>query len=310
MKDMGASGDEFGGQGDGADLPVVFLHGLFESPAVWGPVRAALARSGAETHAPPLPGHSGDAIRRPRSEGMHAGDAPIRYMEARVEEIASGGRVRLCGHSLGGYLALSIARERPDLVQDALVVGAPHAGDCGRRITLATRMVTEWPLVGPLSAHVLHRAWVGDAVRFEAWMQGCTAPGERLSRLPAEMRAEITAGCPETMRDMAVWIRAQSGLARFAGIEVPVTTIVSARDPVVSAAHQIELARALPGGLAHVIDSGHLPMMTDPVLFERAVRTWHANPGVPAALPARAASGTERQADAGPAAGAAIHAAE
>jgi pimeloyl-ACP methyl ester carboxylesterase len=171
-------------------------------------------------------------------------------------------------------------------------------------------MVTEWPLVGPLSAHMLHRAWVGDAVRFEAWMRGCVAPGERLARLPAEMRAELTAGCPETMRDMAVWIRTRSSLDRFAGIEVPVTTIVSARDPVVSAAHQIELARALPGGLAQVIDSGHLPMMTDPVLFERAVRTWHANPGVPAALPPRAASGPERQADAWPVPDAGVHAAE
>ena len=310
MKDDGASEGACGRRDDGPRLPVVFLHGLFEAPAVWGPVRAALARTGAETHAPPLPGHSGDAIRRPRSEGMHLGEAPIRHMEALIEDIAAGGKVRLVGHSLGGYLALSVARDRPDLVHDALVIGAPHAGDCGRPITLATRMVTEWPLVGPLSAHVLHRAWVGDTVRFEAWMRGCTAPGERLSRLPAEMRDEITAGCPETMRDMAVWIRAQSGLARFAGIEVPVTTIISARDPVVSAAHQIELARALPGGLAHVIDSGHLPMMTDPVLFERAVRTWHANPGVPDALPPRAASGTERQAEAGPAPGAGIHAAE
>lgn len=305
MKDLGASQDEFGKQDDGARLPVVFLHGLFEAPAVWGPVRAALARLGAETCAPPLPGHSGDAIRRPRSEGLHLGDAPIRHMEAVIEKIAAGGRVRLVGHSLGGYLALSVARDRPDLVHDALVIGAPHAGDCGRPVTLATRMVTEWPLVGPLSAHVLHRAWVSDADRFEAWMQGCVAPGERLSRLPAEMRAELRAGCPETMRDMAVWIRGRSSLKRFAAIEVPVTTVVSARDPVVSAAHQIELARTLPGGLAQVIDSGHLPMMTDPVLFERTVRAWHATPAAPAARPPRAASGPERQADTAPVAAAA-----
>jgi len=178
------------------------------------------------------------------------------------------------------------------------VVGAPHAGDCGRPITLATRVVTEWPLVGPLSAHLLHRAWVGDAVRFEAWMRGCTAHGERLSRLPAEMRADITAGGPETMRDLAVWMRARRSLERFAGTAVPVTTIVSARDPVVSAAHQMDLARALPGGLAHVIDSGHLPMMTHPARFERAVLTWHATPGGPAVLPPRAAPGSERPVDA------------
>jgi pimeloyl-ACP methyl ester carboxylesterase len=195
-------------------------------------------------------------------------------MADRIAERSGGRPVRLIGHSLGGYLALMIARERPELVERVLVVGAIHAGDCGKPVALRTRLVTGTPLVGPISAKVLMRRWLADADRFAGWMTTSLAPGERLRAVPDAMRRELATGCPRTVRALAVWARAQSALERFGEIEVPVTVVVCARDPVVSFAHQMALARVLPFGLAHIVDTGHLPMLTAPERFAHTVQAW------------------------------------
>jgi pimeloyl-ACP methyl ester carboxylesterase len=251
---------------------------LFESPAVWEPARRALRAQGLETLAPPLPGHRSDAVCRPTSLGMDRGKAPARHMAEVLRLVSGGRRVRLVGHSLGGLIALMTARDHPDLVQDAMVIGAPHAGDAGRPAGLATRIFTEVPLIGSLSARLLHRRWIADADRFQQWFAPSLAPGERILGLPARMRDELRGGCPDTMRDMAVWIRAQAALETFASLRTPVTVTVLARDPVVTAEHQLTLARRLPGAVAQVIDSGHLPMITAPSLFQRTVAAWAAHP--------------------------------
>lgn len=256
--------------------PLVMLHGLLESPALWQPLRAALDHE--PCHAPPLPGHRGDAPALPAAENLLQSDATlVHHMADRIAERSGGRPVRLIGHSLGGYLALMIARARPELVDRMLVVGAIHAGDCGKPVTLRTRVVTEAPLVGPISAKVLMRRWLTDADRFAAWMTASLAPGERLHAVPEAMRAELATGCPRTVRALAIWARAQSALERFGDIEAPVTVVICARDPVVSYAHQLALARALPQGVARIADTGHLPMLTAPDRFADTVRAWLAD---------------------------------
>ncbi|MFP4044109.1 MAG: alpha/beta fold hydrolase [Rhodosalinus sp.] len=253
--------------------PLVMLHGLLESPAVWQPLRAALDDPPCD--APPLPGHRGDAPILPEAEGLLQPDAALaQHMADRIAERSGGRPVQLIGHSLGGYLALMIAREHPELVERVLVVGAIHAGDCRKPVALRTRLVTGTPLVGPISAKVLMRRWLADTDRFAAWMTASIAPGERLRAVPDAMRRELATGCPRTARALAIWVRAQSALERFGDIEVPVTVVVCARDPVVPYAHQMALARALPFGVARIVDSGHLPMLTAPDRFARTVRAW------------------------------------
>ncbi len=288
------------------DAPVIFLHGLFESPAIWEPTRRVLRAQGIETFAPPLPGHRSDAVRRPASAGMHSGDAPARHMAEVIRLISGGRRVRLVGHSLGGLIALMTARDHPDLVQDAMVIGAPHAGDAGRTAGMVTRLFTEVSFIGPISARLLHQRWIADAARFRQWFARSLAPGERIGGLPARVRDELRGGCPETMRDMAVWIRAQAALESFGALRVPVTVTVLARDPVVSAEHQLTLARRLPGAVAQVIDGGHLPMVAAPELFQRTVAAWAAHSRAALAAPQDARAGLMQEGTTAPAASVAL----
>ncbi|RBI86367.1 hypothetical protein DRV85_06370 [Rhodosalinus halophilus] len=253
--------------------PVVMLHGLLESPALWEPLSEALDLG--EHYAPPLPGHRGDAARLPQALPLLGSEVALaRHMADEIETRTGGRRVRLIGHSLGGYLALLIARERPELVERVMVVGAIHAGDCGKRPSLRTRVVTGMPLLGPVSAQVLMRRWLADADRFAAWMTSSLAPGERLRKVPAAMRTELATGSPRTIQALAAWARGQSALDSFRSIERPVTVVICARDPVVAFAHQMALARELPAAVARIADTGHLPMLTAPRRFAMTVRAW------------------------------------
>jgi pimeloyl-ACP methyl ester carboxylesterase len=74
--------------------------------------------------------------------GRNRGNVPrlIPAVVERVEEISEqeGERVRLIGWSLGGYLVREAARERPELVERVLTLGAPIVG--GPRYTASASM--------------------------------------------------------------------------------------------------------------------------------------------------------------------------
>ncbi len=78
--------------GPPATREVVCLHGLGRSPADWDGVRAGLGDFG-EVRAPKLPREPGAALK--------------------VVDAAIGPRAIVIGHSIGGVLALRLARERP-----------------------------------------------------------------------------------------------------------------------------------------------------------------------------------------------------
>jgi pimeloyl-ACP methyl ester carboxylesterase len=262
----------------GAEL-IVFLHGLFESPAVWDAQRAALEARGHRTAALPLPGHRADAIGGERAALLTADDTALaRHMADQIAARSGGRPVRLVGHSLGAYLTLSIARQRPELLRDALVVGALFAGDCGRPQTIGSWLVTQAPAIGMISARLLLRHWLDCPERFDGWLSASMAPGERLRVGTAAMRSELSGADAQAMRALACWIARRQALSDITQIGLPVTCVISARDPVVAPSHQLALARALPRGVVHVIDSGHLPMFTTPGRLARALTAWAARP--------------------------------
>ena len=269
-----------GGRGD---APIVLLHGLLESPAIWEPQRRALETAGFESLALPLPGHRPDAVRGASARAIIAAEHGLtRHIAERIELRTGGRPVRLVGHSLGGHLALCIARERPDLVQEVMALGALHSGACGRTETLASWLVTKAPAIGPPTARWLLARWVSCPTRFEAWMRPSLAKGERLRAPTAKMRRDLATGDTDTMRALVDWVSHRDALSEIKKVECPVTCVIGARDPVVTADHQLALLCALRRGVGTLIDSGHLPMLTAPDLVARTLVAW-ARAGVPGA---------------------------
>lgn len=101
------------------DLPLVCLHGFGGDPLAWRPVAAALAEP-MPMAAPALPGHR----EAPVAAATFDGNVGLLLAALDAQEID---RAHLVGYSLGGRLALGIARLAPSRVA-TLTLLAAHPG--------------------------------------------------------------------------------------------------------------------------------------------------------------------------------------
>ena len=95
-------------QGNGPAL--VFLHGFCESHEIWAETVTELS-SFYKVITPDLPGFGKSAILKTPFSIKEVGHTVIEFIQTLgIRKLA------LIGHSLGGYVALAIAKEKPDLV--------------------------------------------------------------------------------------------------------------------------------------------------------------------------------------------------
>ncbi|TDP97190.1 alpha/beta fold hydrolase [Labedaea rhizosphaerae] len=96
------------------NLPIVFVHGIRVSGAMWAPHRDLLSPTPIRT--PDLPGHG-----TRRGEPFTLAGA-IRTVVDAIDEV--GGRALVVGHSLGGYAAIAAAARHPHKVAGLVASGA------------------------------------------------------------------------------------------------------------------------------------------------------------------------------------------
>ncbi|NLE71471.1 MAG: alpha/beta fold hydrolase [Actinomycetales bacterium] len=122
--------------------PVVFVHGLSTSSAIWSHQLAVLTEAGHPCVAVDLPGHGR------RADGRFTLDAALAAIDEGVRGLPAP--PLLVGLSLGGYTSLAYAARNPDAVAGVVLSG------CSTEIR-------GWPLraysrVSPVVARVLRRA--------------------------------------------------------------------------------------------------------------------------------------------------------
>ena len=113
----------------GQGPPLVLLHGVGASRAVWRLVTPALAED-RHVIAPDLPGFGESA---PAANGFDLDTAAAALADPLAER--AGGPFDLLGNSLGGAVAFRLAIARPDLVRRLVLSApagfAPGRGRCG-----------------------------------------------------------------------------------------------------------------------------------------------------------------------------------
>ncbi|WP_233224272.1 alpha/beta fold hydrolase [Amycolatopsis sp. BJA-103] len=93
----------------GVTMPVVFVHGVPETAAIWEPLRHELARTDVVRLSPP-----GFGAAVPDGFGATADDY-LRWLVAELEAI--DGPIDLVGHDWGGCHVQRVAATRPDLIR-------------------------------------------------------------------------------------------------------------------------------------------------------------------------------------------------
>ncbi len=238
--------------------PLLFLHGWAQSQQIWCRQRAAFP----DAQALNLPGHGG---------------APDVAADAWAETVARQLPDEPCvlvGWSLGGMLALDIARRWPDRIAAlALVATTPRF-----------RRAPDWPpgceddlfagfeaAVADESMRLLSRFFSlmlhGDALERRARNELARAAVDR--RRPASP-AGLSAGL-----ELLAEIDLREALP---GISAPAVIMHGEQDAIVPFAAGRQLAGAMPQArIEHFADCGHAPFLTRPERFNTILHNWWSN---------------------------------
>ena len=180
--------------GSPADPVVVFLHARPLSSRMWAP---QLEHLGDDFYclAPDLPGHG-----KSQAEPFTLDGAARRVAEL-IHAKAPGGKATVVGLSLGGAVALTLLRTAPEVVERALVSGAPaKPGRLIGALSLAAAGLTRLVRVEHQGAALLNELAVPEQYRdlvMDDLIQG-TSPAYLRTMLRAMMELELpkTVDCP------------------------------------------------------------------------------------------------------------------
>ena len=236
----------------GRGSPVVLLHGLASSKAVWWNNIGPLARSH-RVIALDLPGH-GDSE---KPQIAYDAESMIEFMRGFIEALGLQ-RAALIGGSLGGGLALHTAFAHPDLVSALVLTGSAALG---REIAGVIRLAS-LPRVGEfmMSGTVDNTRVMLRRIMFDQSLVSAELLGElqRTNHMPGASEAALMI----VRNFVGIWgVRRKYVVTnRLRRLDVPTLIFWGADDRIIPVKHAHSAARALPSADLHVFGNcGHWP---------------------------------------------------
>jgi pimeloyl-ACP methyl ester carboxylesterase len=240
---------------------VVLLHGLGTSGWMWQRLAAALVH---DLHllVPDLPGH-GRSGGRPWVSMADTADAVAELIRSR----APAGRAHVVGLSLGGYVTVRLAADRPDVLESALVSGVnvlpfPRPG----LIRLAGLVMAPFMTSGPV---------------LRANAKALRVPAEDFAEYAASARA-VVRGTFRRVGNEAVAFRVPTAAATS---PCRLLAVAGEHEQDLILRSLLELAHVFPNGQARIAPGvGHGWVGETPELFAEMVRAQVAGVEPPAGL--------------------------
>lgn len=227
-------------------LPVVFLHGYPLSSAIW---RHQTNLNVTEIFAPDFPGFGGTSL------------VPLESMDAyadwaiREAEVKGHRRAVWVGHSMGGYIALAMARHHADRMAALVLVNTQARAD-----TEEARR-NRWDVAG----RALREGVDFIAETMSPKLLNSGGDPSLVGDLGQMIRAASPDGIAQAQRAMADR-RDQRDL--LPALTIPVLICYGQNDQLFGPDRAIEMAAAIPGArLEAFAASGHMTMMEEPKRF-------------------------------------------
>jgi pimeloyl-ACP methyl ester carboxylesterase len=255
--------------GDGE--PLVLIHGLATAWRVWEPVLPALTQHH-DVLAPTLCGHHEG---EPLAEGVDATVSALTDGVVRTMDAAGFETAHICGNSLGGWVALDLARRdrARSVVCLAPAGGWGHGSRAERRLkrlfTIGRKLNDR---LVPHSKRLVRR----PGMRRLLFRQAMRHP-ERLSPALAAARIEAMSGCTIYWDLMDAIIR--DGPPTWLGeVEAPTLVAWPKFDRILPEKGHSEPFRELVRGAEWRVlpGVGHVPMGDDPELVASTILDWAA----------------------------------
>jgi 3-oxoadipate enol-lactonase len=237
-------------------VPVVFLQGIGGAAKLWDPQVDSFAMVGYRPVALDLPGYGA----RPPVDTMTF-DMLAADVEDHVDRMGLD-RPVIVGHSLGGMIAQSCLRRRPDGYRAAVLSGTSPAfgnpsGDFQKAFVAAR--------LGPLDQG---RTMADMSPEIAAQIMGPAAdPANRAMMI--DVMADIS---PRTYRAAVQCLVGFDERANLAAITVPVLCLVGSLDNNAPPAMMERMAGKIPGATYTVLPGiGHMPNLEAPEAFDKAI---------------------------------------
>lgn len=242
--------------------PLVLLHGVTMSGRVWREV-VPLLTDRHDVRTPTAVGHRGGLVPQTRPVTVSAlVDACERYLDDEGLD-----RPHLAGNSLGGWMAVELARRGRAASVCAVSPGGfwepptEGAGTSGGRPSSAVRVLTQAAALGRRTRHLAPLGLQVPAVRRRA-LAGVAEHGERV---PADLAVQVVrdlVGCTVLGEVLAT----RESIARLDPLPCPVRLVWAGEDKLFPPRRTGPVARRLAPGAEYVElpGLGHVPMLDDP----------------------------------------------
>jgi pimeloyl-ACP methyl ester carboxylesterase len=245
--------------------PVVLLHGVSESAAVWAPLLTKLP--GLQLLAVDLPGHGlSDPVTYRRGQVREH----TRRLLDDIFDALGLDQVPVIGHSLGGMFALWHVAAGSERICAVVAIGEPAVALPGVRVRMPLSLLT----VPGLGRAVLRspsspRTYRQLLVRGLGPADVAAAPDSLIEVLRLSARRPENASTIATLMhaiDRFRRPRPESVLssAELAAITTPTTFILGSDDPYLSVERARPSIDQIPGATLHEVPGGHAPWLVDP----------------------------------------------
>jgi pimeloyl-ACP methyl ester carboxylesterase len=239
-----------------APLGVVFIHGVGGSAAAWQRQVETFRAAGYTPLAVDLPGYGGrDPIQHTDFEQL-SDDVETQIETAGLE------RPVLVGHSLGGMIAQTMLRRKPQGYQSVVLVGTSPAfgkadGDFQKKF-VEERLA---PLRSGATMPELAADMINGIIALGADPEGKKTAIASMAAVP-----------PQTYQACVEAIVTFEERANLGLIEVPVLLIVGEFDRQAPASMMQRMAEKIPGSKFVMLPGlAHLPNLENPAVFDQAV---------------------------------------
>lgn len=241
----------------GSGTPVLLIHGFPFTSRMWKPQLGSLATSG-HLLAPDLPGFGeSPAEPPPHSVEQYAEDC-LSVLDALniLEPLVVGGL------SMGGYIALAIARLFPERLRGLMLLSTRAGADSAEGKANRDKSIAQVKESGPAPiADSMYAKFLAPATYTEQ-----PAVAEELKEIMKGATREGVMAALTAMRDRP------DSTPLLPSIKVPTLIVHGKEDNVIPFSEAEVMAKAIANSELHLVDkAGHLPNMEQPAEFDRIV---------------------------------------
>lgn len=232
---------DHGPAGDAAAAPVVLVHGINMSAAVWDDLASRLGKD-RRVITMDLRGHGESVMQGPFDAAGYAGDV-LAVMDALGVE-----RAHLVGTSFGGPVVATVAAEHPDRVVSITAIGSAISAEGAVDIDAGLAMMRE---VGPLD---FFRGFMGQA---------SFAPGTDPALIETAAVAAATGRDTDVIADVVKVAFSADASAAVSKVRAPALVMTGEHDMTCPVPAGEQLASALDTELVVLPGRGHMAMVED-----------------------------------------------